>query len=273
MQLAMVSKSPEAENDEAIENALLNGDTPIGTPKAKDGTSTPAEPSQAVQAGPDSTIVPSQSTGPDLIDQRVQQIFGKRRADDESGPETSPKVANIKVVTDIKPSGTGDNTDSSKTIATDEEMPPEKSVNNIDVTENDIANHDVNNAPVNNGVNNANEDPAVAPVVVIPNGQPAIAPVQNQVQDMDAEDEEWAEEDDQPENFPEAGFPMQIPTYPRQPVFDYRYRMINSTPKMRRVDHERAIVLKKCQRDPHTNRIPQEEYEAREHAEMALSLG
>ena len=84
----------------------------------------------------------------------------------------------------------------------------------------------------------------------------------------------WPVEQDRPEGFPDVGFPIEPPSYPTAPEFEYRYRAgANSTPQRRRVDFERSIVLPSVRRDPHTGRVSQEDYDAREDAEMALSLG
>ena len=98
--------------------------------------------------------------------------------------------------------------------------------------------------------------------------------VDNNGDNVDHEEGEWPEEDDQPEDFPDVGFPMEPPSYPSPPEFEYRYRAgARSTPQRRRVDFNRAIVLRPCRRDPVTGRIPQQEYDAREDAEMMASLG
>ena len=79
VQLAKADKTSEVEDD-ALEEELLNG----GSPKA---VSSPTSSSQHA-------IVPPTGDESDPLGNRVQQIFGKRRAIEESGPETSSKVAN-----------------------------------------------------------------------------------------------------------------------------------------------------------------------------------
>ena len=264
-QLAKVTKSPEA-STEALEEELLN-DTPIGSPKVKDEApvTPPSEPT-----APTTIVMPSK---PDGLDHRLHQIFGKRRANDENGPETSPKVANI----------IADDTGANEKAVSDMVVVEHNVVTNITSTSG--ASKDTNNV-----VNNITTPPgnADASNTEVPSGSDAPGgrtmeidgepEVENQgnanaPEPDNQDDDHWAEQDDQPEDFPDVGFPMQVPGYPMQPIFEYRYRTVNSTPRSRRIDFDNAIVLRKCVRDPHTGRIPQEEYEAREDAEMALSLG
>ena len=83
-----------------------------------------------------------------------------------------------------------------------------------------------------------------------------------------------AEGNDLPEAFPDIGFPIEPPKYPKPPEFNYRYRAgAGSTPQRRRVDFDRSIVLRSTKKDPHTGRVSQEDYDARENSEMQLSLG
>ena len=85
---------------------------------------------------------------------------------------------------------------------------------------------------------------------------------------------EWNQEAmDQPQEFPELGFPDEPPITPTQPEFQYRYRIVGSTPRSRRLDFDRSIVLRPCQRDRFTGKIPDNEYTEREESEMKLSLG
>ena len=104
--------------------------------------------------------------------------------------------------------------------------------------------------------------------------RPVNANDQGQVQNVGGPNNGWPEQADQPEAFPDVGFPINPPVYPTPPEFEYRYpHGPDSTPQRRRVDFQNSIVLRTCKRDPYTNRIPQEEYEAREEAEMMISLG
>ena len=251
VQLEKVAKKPEATEME-LEDELLNADTPA--------PSTPAEPAVP------NTIVPPTGEESDPLGQRVQQIFGKRPANDSIGSDSSPKVANTTV------SGSDD------AVKT--------SVANIDVAESskgssgdDIAPAIVKASDGDDSSKSSMTNPP--PQIPPPADPPHDVPMEenneqedgNQAENGGDGDGGWVEQDDQPQAFPDVGFPMQVPSYPRQPDFRYRYRTPNSTPRGRRIDAQRSIVLRRCERDRHTGRFSQEDYEAREDAEMALSLG
>ena len=224
-QLAKVADEPADVKE--LEDELLKSDTPMVTP--------PPEVAEAV-------VVPATvpvANGPDQLDERVNQIFGKKRSIEDDGPTASPKVANI-TVTDVTTTSDGDKSDSA--IASNSadgkngETPPDNGPgpeNNMDVDPNDDDNDD----------------------------------------DGEVEDGEWEEPEEEPEAYPENAFPMQVPGYPMQPIFNYRYRTPNSTPRSRRIDFQNSIVVRNVTRDPHTGRVSQEDYEIREDSEMALSLG
>ena len=263
VQLSKVADGPE-ETDEEIENQLLNGDT--------------SKPSTPVESTPPGTIAASApaADGVDTVGLRVQQIFGKRPAIDKIVPESSPKVANV---------DTGDSDTNDKTNVTNidaAETPDKETIGGNQIMGDEIpkppqANTIVVAPPSVPPVETPKDVPMEAPGEVkdVPMEQNDAGPDDAEAEDDgdDGDGDEWVEQDDQPQAFPEMGFPIQVPSYPRQPDFDYRYRTFNSTPQGRRVDHVNSIVLRKCVRDRHTGRIPQEEYEAREDAEMALSLG
>ena len=228
---------PESEEDD-----LLNGDddlkqdTPIPSPPK-----TPSEPALSTEEPkPTETSIANDvdmDGGSDSVADRVLHIFGKRRASDDSGSGTEPKISNNGSISSAEedaeavPEAIVDNGGQG---SPDEEQ----GVNNNDNM--DVGDHNVDN----NEGNGENEEG------------------------------EWPEEDDQPEAFPDVGFPMEPPSYPSPPEFEYRYRAgARSTPQRRRVDFNRAIVLRTCRRDSVTGRIPQQEYDAREEAEMMASLG
>ena len=96
-----------------------------------------------------------------------------------------------------------------------------------------------------------------------------------EIRDDDNDDDDEDEDDggDQPQNFPDLGFPSAPPRYPEQPEFFYQYRVPGSTPRSRRLDFERSIVLRPCERDRHTGRVRDDDYQQREDAEMKVSLG
>ena len=287
VQLEKVSKSlettkkPLEKSEMDLEDELLSEDTPA--------PSTPSEPATK------DAIAPPGGEEPDSIDHRVQHIFGradKRRAIDDNEHEASPKVANIIV--------TGTDDVNAKLVTNINVADPIKEtvVTNIDVTKapsnGTVTDDTLKTDDVKDGdstiptdlVNNTQPVSQKEPTAIV-NNDDVIDKVPDDVEmkadddsdeseddsDDDDGDGDWVEHDDQPQEFPDVGFPMQIPAYPRQPEFDYRYRTPNSTPQGRRVDHVNAIVLRRCERDRHTGRIPQDEYEAREEAEMALSLG
>ena len=171
--------------------------------------------------------------GTDSVADRVQHIFGKRRASDVSGSGSEPKISNNGSVSSAEE---------------DAEAVPEVNLNYGDQNIDNNINNDDNNMDVGDNNVDAEND--------------------------DNEEGEWPEEDDQPEAFPDVGFPMEPPSYPSPPELEYRYRAgARSTPQRRRVDFNRAIVLRSCRRDSVTGRIPQQEYDAREDAEMMASLG
>ena len=218
--------------DKKLEEELLKSDTPMVSP--------PPETAKAADA-PMTAPGASSTTESDQLDERVNQIFGKKRAIEDDGPVASPKVANITVTkgsnddgTDMAIGGGGvsnDNTDSLQKKGQVNEV-------NMDVGDN---NDD------NNGDNNDGDD--------------------------EEEEGEWEEPEEEPAAYPEGAFPMQVPGYPMQPTFNYRYRTPNSTPRSRRIDFKNSIVVRNVTRDPHTGRVSQEDYEIREDSEMALSLG
>ena len=192
----------------------------------------------------------------DAIADRVQTIFGKRRATDEiDQSEISPKVGNID---ESSPStieqGPPPVPPVALSVAPVEPVPPAPVVQdallNVQAVDMELDENDDN---VGDNDNVANNDD---------NG------VNNGDVNM------WPVEQDRPEGFPDVGFPIEPPSYPTAPEFEFRYRAgANSTPQRRRVDFERSIVLPSVRRDPHTGRVSQEDYDAREDAEMALSLG
>ena len=233
-----VSESvPESEEDD-----LLNGDddlkqdTPMPSPPK-----TPAEPALPTEESkPTETSIANDVDmveGSDSVADRVQHIFGKRRASDDSGSGTEPKISNNGSISSAEE---------------DAEAVPEAIVDNVGQGSPDEEQNENDNDNMDVGENN----------------------VDNNGDNVEHEEGEWPEEDDQPEDFPDVGFPMEPPSYPSPPEFEYRYRAgARSTPQRRRVDFNRAIVLRPCRRDPVTGRIPQQEYDAREDAEMMASLG
>ena len=207
-----------------------------------------AEKLKFVAAKADTTIAPS--VGPsvaskpdqrdDLLDERVNSIFGnanKRPASDESEHEmTNPKVSNA--------IGKSEN---DSTAAEDAEAIVENPPNQIQNQE------DQNNSPPEDDGEELDDDMA-------------------DQGDWNGGDDGNGDADD-PADFPELGFPDDPPSYPEQPEFSYRYSTPGSTPRTRRIDFERSIVLRPCVRDKFTNRIPEDEYLQREDAEMKVSLG
>lgn len=209
-----------------LEDELLKSDTPMVTP--------PPEVAEVIGTSVTVSTAPA-TDGLDQLDERVNQIFGKKRSIEDDGPATSPKVANITVT-----SGNGDNVDSA--------------IASKNADDNTV------NSPPDNGQNpedNMDVDPDD----------------DDDDDDGEGEDGEWQEPEEEPELYPEGAFPMQVPGYPMQPIFNYRYRTPNSTPRSRRIDFKNSIVVRNVTRDPHTGRVSQEDYEIREDSEMALSLG
>ena len=253
-QLAKVT--PDQKTDEsALEDELLNGDPATDTPAHRSKVPSPEVPSTPTEPAEkddnhNEAIAKAGGGDVDSVADRVNHIFGsKRRAIETAGSDASPKVANIivteKTSDDKSADVTMDETPSEKTIA-----PPETpSTQSAPPGDQDM---DVSDGEEEENAGEDDEEEAPA--------------------EGDG-DGEWADRDDVPEEFPDVGFPMQVPGYPMQPIFDYRYRARNSTPRSRRIDFTNSIVLRKCDRDRHTGRIAQEEYEAREDSEMALSLG
>ena len=229
------------EDDKKTEDELL------GSPKA--GTPTGSPPSNDNGDINKADDVPESSS--DAIADRVQTIFGKRRAPDEiDQSEISSKVVNIddssaieKDVASSAPPSTPPVKSPSDQVA--QNPPPDVQAVDMELDENE--------GEDNIAVNNDNDDN---------NG------------DDNGDNNMWPVEQDQPEGFPDVGFPIEPPSYPTAPEFQYRYRAgANSTPQRRRLDFERSIVIPNVRRDPHTGRVSQEDYDAREDAEMALSLG
>ena len=243
-QLSKVTSAPDKSDDSKLEDELLKEDTPMVTPSlSPEDPGTPAEPADA--NAPDAKV--------DQLDQRVSQIFGKKRAIEGDGNTACPKVANITV------------TDASDGGAAVTAPPVHNNVINITVAKPVDVETSNDQAKANNSVDNATNK------VADNNGETNM-----DVGDGNQEEEdngEWQEAEEEPEAWPEGAFPMQVPGYPMQPTFNYRYRTPNSTPRSRRIDFKNAIVMRNCSRDPHTNRVSQEDYEAREDSEMSLSLG
>ena len=233
------------------EDELLDSPRPTTT----DAPSTPAivpEPSP-------STPVNNDKDNTDTIADRVQVIFGQKRAsDDVTDSEPVSKVVNT---------GETGATASSSTIVTvsGNDTAPEQM--EIDPT---VA--PPNTQPVDMAIDEDDVGDKNAPGDNEQGGAGVIQEGQNNNAEGNAP--EWPEEVDEPAEFPDVGFPLTVPEYPSHPEFTYRYRSgPDSTPKRRRTDFDRSIVLPQCRRDPHTNRIAQDDYDAREQAEMALSLG
>ena len=246
-QLAKVNQT--AKMDEmAMEDELLNEDPKSDTPVRQSRSSSPkATGSPAEVANTNESIDDGESGGRDTVADRVNHIFGsKRRAIEDDEYDASPKVANI-----VAASGSGNNDNGTgpgplpeNAIVKDPQPPGGMEIDG------DVG-HD---------------EPEADPEIDHDGDQEGD-------NDLENEDGEWVDGDDNPEDFPDIGFPMQVPGYPMQPIFQYRYRTPNSNPRGRRIDFDRSIVLRRCERDRHTGRIAQEEYEARENSEMALSLG
>ena len=215
------------------DSSAPDADTPAPSPPK-----TPAEPIE--EPKPTETPVSDQEMA-DPIGDRINVIFGKRPAE---GATESP---------DAKISNTG----TPSTAEEDANAAPGPIVNNV-VVVND-----------NNGVGMEVDDGDSGKL-----DDNGVQAEKDQPADDGAAGEQWPEQGDQPEAYPDLGFPMNPPSYPDHPEFHYRYRAgSNSTPQRRRIDFQRAIVLPSVKRDPYTGRVPQEEYDARENAEMMLSLG
>ena len=265
-------------NDKASEDELLVSPSKV-----------PSTPTETTEGPPPAPVAAVDSKakaddGNDAIADRLQTIFGQKRAsDDVTDSEPVSKVVNtgasnvtaasstiatteMEVDTDanVTPAatttpvsdGTGDKPSTTSTsTSTSQASPSDTRVVDMDLGDNDGGD---NSGAVNNSVPG---DDAPGNDGAPGNGA---APDGNG----------WPEEVDQPAEFPDVGFPLAPPTYPTAPEFTYRYRSgAQSTPQRRRIDFDRSIVLPNCRRDPHTNRIAQDDYDAREQAEMALSLG
>ena len=233
-----------------MEDKLLDGDGRTDTP----APTPPGTPPNESATGKDL----SKAVTPDAIEKRCQQIFGKRPATSDIGNAgTSAKVVNVdssmKGATDNKPP---------PAVPTDAKQNPPPAIDNVN----------------NNGDNGKAADKS--------NGDNDVGD-NRRASDMEVSDDDdgpanengqvdpWAgQNDDPPILYPAECFPTAPPQYPAQPSFNYRYRSgAGSTPRRRRQDFTRAIVLRNVKRDPHTNRISNEDYEAREDSEMQLSLG
>ena len=226
-QLAKVADG--SAEDKKLEEELLKSDTPMVSPPPETAKDTDV---------PQTATGASSTTEPSQLDERVNQIFGKKRSIEDDGPVASPKVANIIVTKGSDDDGT------------------DTAIDRGNVGDNNLASpqDDGHNNEVNMDVGDNNGDH---------NGD-----------DGDEEEEgEWEEPEEEPAAYPEGAFPMQVPGYPMQPTFNYRYRTPNSTPRSRRIDFKNSIVVRNVTRDPHTGRVSQEDYEIREDSEMALSLG
>ena len=266
----------EANEAEEAEKALLKSlestpkDTPIPSPP-KCGPAITIVPSGGVTGGDNGTTIES-------IDERVESLFGKRPrlSDDIDQSETSSKsVDPIETSNTATPQPQADST-IVNVVNMETESADTQSLttnnNNVD-SNNRMDDSDVGDNSGNVNVGDKSQDPSpvvenppVAPMEAEANAPAPAAPANNI----------WPQGDaiDQPEGFPDVGFPMAPPTYPSPPEFHYRYRSgPNSTPRSRRIDFERSIVLRDTRRDPHTGRVSQEDYDAREDSEMALSLG
>ena len=257
-QLSKVNTDSEEAADAQLEAELMD-DTPMVTPSVSPKEAgTPAEPVSVAPAGK-----------VDQLDQRVIQIFGKKRTIDDDGHAASPKVANIDAVPIVGNNGTGENNGVTNIAANGIASSGSGSKNNV------INIADVTNPTVTKGSDIPDVQPGIdhnAAQEVGDDGMD-VGDHFEEANDDGAEDDEWIEAEEEPEAYPEGAFPMQVPGYPMQPIFQYRYRTPNSTPRSRRIDFKNSIVMRNCTRDPHTNRVSQEDYEAREDSEMSLSLG
>ena len=193
-------------------------------------------------------------TEDDSVGDRVALIFGKRTA--SSAPENPSKVKSPKTVTNAIVPGSAED---------DFEAVPEIP------------------KPESSDKSSSETDGPKPPAEVTPPGgaqnDPPFGPHNKAAEDAMEVDDAWGpgqdndEPDDRPEAFPDVGFPDELPTYPDQPDFHYRYRVPGSTPQARRQDFERSVRLRSCQRDRYTGRISDEDYRQREHDEMKVALG
>ena len=272
----LVKTGTKPSTDKASEEELLGSPPKVPTTPIETTEGPPPAPVAVVDSKekPDEKV----DDGNDAIADRLQTIFGQKRAsDDVTDSEPVSKVVNtgvnnviaapstiattemeVDADANVAPAatttpvsdGTGDKSSTnSNSISTSKASTSDTRVVDMDVGDNDGGD---NSGIVNNSVP-GDDAPGNG---IAPNGNG------------------WPEEVDQPAEFPDVGFPLAPPTYPTAPEFTYRYRSgAQSTPQRRRIDFDRSIVLPNCRRDPHTNRIAQDDYDAREQAEMALSLG
>ena len=230
--------------EEELEDELLNG--PIDTaPPVKESVKTIAQPPMEPPV--------------DSVGERMAQIFGKRAA--PSVPPNPSKVKSPKTVANaIVPGSAEDDAEAVPNL-------PPKSSSDGSSTENETA--QIQNA----------QNPAVAsnPNIPPPGDQPPPDRPEVVPMEVDRGDQEWNEDRpdpiDRPQGFPDLGFPDEVPNYPVQPDFFYRNRVPGSTPRSRRLDFERSVRVRPCERDPFTNRISDEDYRRREDDEMKVALG
>ena len=248
-------KAPAGGQDDIDdEDELLKSDTPAPSPPG-----TPSEPKETSPtsngAGDVVMAVPVDTNASDAIADRVEHIFLKRGASESLETDSKPKVSN-----------TGEYSSAEEDFDAIPGIP-------IDHYESDVLDSDPE--PVQEPVDKSKDDSNAIEMDVGDDDSTPAGGNNAIVEEVeDAEDGEWPEDNDQPEAYPDIAFPMAPPSYPRQPDFEYRYRAGHtSTPQRRRVDFTKAIVLRQCRRDPYTGRISQEEYDAREDAEMMISLG
>lgn len=254
-QLSKVTSESEKAADAQLEAELMD-DTPMVTPSVSPKeTGTPAEPANAA---PVDKV--------DQLDQRVTQIFGKKRTIDDDGHTASPKVANIDAVTVA-----GNNNTSEKDNVSGVNV--NSSASGGSGSNNDVTNITVTKSGSDVPDAHAGTDHNTSKEANVSDDGMDVGDNDEEVNDDGDDGDEWEEAEEEPEAYPEGAFPMQVPGYPMQPTFQYRYRTPNSTPRSRRIDFKNSIVMRNCTRDPHTNRVSQEDYEAREDSEMSLSLG
>ena len=233
-----------------MEDKLLDGDGKNDTP----APSPPGTPPNESANGLDE----SKAVTPDAIEKRCQQIFGKRPAtSDIANAGTSAKVVNVD-------SATKDAIDTKSSPVADAKSTPPPAIDNSNVNNNG---DNSKAATKSNGDSDVGDNRRASDMEVSDDdGGPA---------NDNGQVDPWAAQNDVPPIlYPVGNFPTVPPQYPAQPSFNYRYRSgAGSTPRRRRQDFTRAIVLRNVKRDPHTNRISNEDYEAREDSEMQLSLG
>ena len=239
-----------------VEKELLAMDTPAQSPPR--APATPTDPSNTIVVNNTSV-----NTVVDTVGDRVDAIFGKKRTNDNADQSESSPVKATKVIetsnTETPIAAGGDDENIEAPVKTSDAEPPKVNPNDNDV-DMEQGGAIVDNAPAVIDMNVSDDE--------------AIGGNDGGAEQNNIRHDPWPEENDNPENFPEVGFPIEPPQYPAHPEFEYRYRAgPNSTPQRRRQDFERSIVVPSCRRDPHTGRIAQEDYDAREDAEMALSLG